>query len=162
MALSAKSPSAYDDIRCVEKPGTGFLVLPSRHRLRDFKNYIRPERGFNKHIIADLKGNIEDFSDAERYVVLLFDEIKILENLVCGMHIRDLIGYVDLGDPNLNYATLDKVDDFATHVLVFMIRSIINQFKFSLANFATTGATPSQLFPLIWKAVSICELHSAV
>ena len=55
---------------------------------------------------------------------------------------------------------LDKVDAIATHVLVFMIRSIINPFKFSLANFATTGATACQLFPLFWKkAVSICELQ---
>ena len=29
--------------------------LPSRRRLRDYKNYIRPERGFNNHIIDELK-----------------------------------------------------------------------------------------------------------
>ena len=39
-----------------------------------------------------------------------------------------------------------------------MLRSVINPFKFSLANFATTGATSGQLFPLFWKAVGICEL----
>ena len=58
-----------------------------------------------------------------------------------------------------NVATLPKVDDFATHVLVFLIRSIINPFKFSLANFATTGATACQMFPLLWKAIGICELN---
>ena len=38
--------------------------------------------------------------------------------------------------------------------------SVVNPCKFSLANFATTGATSSQMFPLLWKAISICELHS--
>ena len=29
---------------------SGFLILPSRRRLRDYKNYITPQRGFNKEI----------------------------------------------------------------------------------------------------------------
>ena len=51
LSLAAKSASAYDDIRYDEKSGTGILILPSRRRLRDYKNYIRPERGFNKSIM---------------------------------------------------------------------------------------------------------------
>ena len=42
LSLASKSASAYDDIRYDEKSGTGILILPSRHRLRDYKNYIRP------------------------------------------------------------------------------------------------------------------------
>ena len=87
------------------------------------------------------------------------DEMKIQENLVWDKHTGDLIGYVDFGDAELNYATLQK-SNIATHVLVFLLRSVVNPFKFSLANFATTGATPSQMFPLLWKAISICELNS--
>lgn len=55
LSLLSKSSSMYDDIRYNEKTGTGFLILPSQRRLRDYKNYIRPERGFNKHIIEELK-----------------------------------------------------------------------------------------------------------
>ena len=44
-----------------------------------------------------------------------------------------------------------------SHILVFLIRSVVNPFKFSLANFATTNIQSSQLFPLFWKAVAICE-----
>ena len=43
---------------------------------------------------------------------------------------------------------------------MFLLRSVVNPFKFSLANFATTGATSSQMFPLPRKAISICELNS--
>jgi len=63
-----------------------------------------------------------------------------------------------LGDVEVNIALFDKPDTLATHVLVIMVRSIINPFKFSLANFATTTASAAQLFTLLWKAVSILEL----
>ena len=33
-------------------------------------------------------------------------------------------------------------------------------FKFSLANFATSAALVSPMFPLLWKAIRICELNS--
>lgn len=159
LSLQAKSASAYEDLRYNQKTGTGFLILPSQRRLRDFKNYIHPKRGFNKEIIAELCTKVEKFSDAEKYVVLLLDEMKIQENLVWDKHTGELIGYIDLGDQELNQAAIENVESIATHVLVFMLRSIINPFKFSLANFGTTGATAAQIFPLFWKAVSICELR---
>ena len=85
--------------------------------------------------------------------------MKIQQNLVWDKHSGELIGFVDLGDIELNYSTLERVDQVATHVLVFLVRSIVNPFKFSMANFATTCATSFQIFPLFWKAVSICELQ---
>ena len=89
-------------------------------------------------------------------MVILFDEMKIQENLVWSKHTGDLIGFVDLGNVNLNYATLQETSAIASHVLVFLLRSVvINPFKFSLANFATKNATASQIFPVFWKAVAI-------
>ena len=52
LALASKSPAAYEDIRYDEKNGTVFVILPS---LRDYKNYIRPERGFNKDVVKELQ-----------------------------------------------------------------------------------------------------------
>ena len=57
----------------------------------------------------------------------------------------------------MNYATLEKTDNITTHILAFLIRSIVNPFMFSLA---TSGASASQMFLLLWKAISICELNS--
>ena len=85
--------------------------------------------------------------------------MKIQENLVWDKHSGKFIGYVDLAEFNLNHATLLKVEEIATHVLVFLIRSIANLLKFSLANFATTGATATKMFLLLWKAMSICEMN---
>ena len=62
LSLASKSTSAYDDIRYDEKSGTGILILPGRLWRRDYKNYIRPERGFNKNI-NELKNKIKNFSD---------------------------------------------------------------------------------------------------
>ena len=157
LSLASKSGAVYDELRYDEKTGTGVLVLPSRRRLRDYKNYIRPQRGFNGEIVNELRNKVKHFSEEERFMVLLLDEMKIQEQLVWDKHTGELIGFVDLGDIELNYATLEKTDQLATHVLVFMLRSIVNPFKFSFATFATTGATSYQMFPLLWKAVCICE-----
>ena len=99
--------------------------------------------------MRELRHKVKDFSDKEKFIVLLMDEMKIQENLVWHKHNSELIGYVDLGDIDLNYATLSKVTTVASHVLVFLIRSIVNPFKFSLANFATDGISAPQMFPLL-------------
>ena len=125
-------------MRYDQKTGTGFLILPSQRRLRDYRNYIRPKRGFNHEIIDELIQKTSNFSDAEKHVVLLLDEMKIQENLVWDKHTGELIGYVDLGDEDLNFASLENVETIATHILVFMLRSVVNPLKFSLASFATT------------------------
>ena len=77
-------------------------------------------------------------------------------------HTGDLIGFVDLGDMNLNYATIQETNATASHVLVFLLRSVVNPFKFSLANFETKIATASQIFPSFWKSVAICETQCAL
>ena len=75
-------------------------------------------------------------------MVILFDEMKIQENLVWSQHTGDLIDFVDLGDVNFNYATLQETNAIASQVLVFLLRSVVNPFKFSLANFAAKMPQP--------------------
>ena len=88
------------------------------------------------------------------------DEMNIQENLAWDKENGELIGYVDLGDNDINYVTLPKVTTVASHVLVFLIRSFVNPFKFSLSNFPTGSVSASRMFPLLWKAISICEKKS--
>ena len=87
------------------------------------------------------------------------NEMKIKENLVWDKHTWELIGYVDLGDIELSYAKLLKVNEIASHVMVSLVHSIVNPFKFTLDNVATKDIQASQIFPLLWKAVGICELN---
>ena len=157
LSLAAKSPSTYSDLRFDGKNNSGFLILPSLRTLRDYKNYIRPQRGFNPEVVNELAKKTELFSAPERFVTILFDEMKVQEDLVWDKHTGELIGFVDLGDISVNYATLKDVKQHATHVLVFLIKSIVNPLSYSLATFATTGATAYQIFPIFWKVVNILE-----
>ena len=112
--------------------------------MRDYKNYIHPTRGFNPAVINDLKQKTVNFSGAERFITILFDEMKIQEDLVWDKYSGELIGFVDLGDINTNYATLKNVEELATHILVFLVKSIVNPLSFSFASFATTGISSSR------------------
>ena len=95
-------------------------------------------------------------------MVILLDEMKIQENLVWSKHAGGLIGFADFGDVKLNYATLQDTNSIASHEPVFLLRSIVNPFKFSLANFATKNGTASQIFLLSWKAVAIRETQCVI
>lgn len=153
LSLAAKSPSCYEELR-----NSGILVLPSQRTLRDYRNFIRPKRGFHESVLQELTAMTDTYFDVQRYIVLLFDEMKIMSNLVFDKVTGELIGYVDLGDPDINFATLDKADAVATHALVFLVRGVCTDLKFSLAYFATNGITAAQLMPLFWEAVCILEL----
>ena len=80
-----------------------------------------------------LKNKIKNFCDIDRFMVILFDVIKIQNNLVCSRHTGDLIDFVNLGDVDLNYATLQETNAIASHVLNSLLRSVVTPFKFSLA-----------------------------
>ena len=156
LSLAIKPPSAYDAFQNVP-------YLPSRRRPRDYENIIRPQAGFSPQVITELISQTKAFSGIQRYIVLLFDEIKIQSNLVFDKHTNELIGFVDLGDATVNYATLDNIEDLATHVLVFLCEGTSNTAKvFIVAYFATTGVTSYHIMPLFWKVVSLLELSCSL
>ena len=109
LSLAAKSPSAYDKLR-----NSNILILPSRGTLRDYKNAIRPNAGFNRPVIDELIKLTLPLKGYQRCVVLSFDEIKIQENLVFDKYTGGLVGYVELEDIKLNCSTFQDVNDLAT------------------------------------------------
>ena len=52
--LAAKSFSTYSDLRYYSKSGSGILLLPNLRTHHDYKNYIKPTRGFNPAVIKEL------------------------------------------------------------------------------------------------------------
>ena len=152
LSLATKSPACYEELR-----KSNILVLPSQRTLKDYRNSIRPKTGFHE-VLGELKKLTDSYFDVQRYIVLLFDEMKIMSNLVFDKVTGELIRYLDLGDPDINFAVLDKVDDIAAHALVFFVRGVCTELKFSLAYFATNGITSYQLMPLFWEAVCLLEL----
>ena len=108
LGLAAKSPAVYDKNRYDEKTNIGFVIWPSRRRLRDYKNYIRLKQGFNEDVIEELRDIVSKFQVIEKYCMLLLDEMNFQKNLVWDKHTNELIGFVDLGDPELNYRISSK------------------------------------------------------
>lgn len=67
--------------------------------------------------------------------------MKIQSNLVFIKHTYDLIGFVDLGDPEINFNSFEDESELATHILFFYLRGICTNLKYSFAHFATTYVT---------------------
>ena len=87
-------------------------------------------------VIEELCKTTETVQSFQRFVVLSFDEMKIQQNLVFDKHSEELIGYVDLGDPEKNFSTFDNEDDLETHVMVYYVRGLASDLKFALGYFA--------------------------
>ena len=101
------------------------------------------------------------------FVGILFDEVKIKEDLVYDKHSGELVGYVDLGSVGNQLCELERVlkrktrcssDGVAKFVLVLMVRGVTSDLKFPFAAFSTAGVTADFLYPIVWKAISILEV----
>ena len=61
----------------------------------------------------------------------------------------ELISFVDLGDPDINFGTLQEVNELATHALdTFFVCGVCADLNFNLVCFATNSVTSYQLHPL--------------
>ena len=128
LSLAAKSPSYYEELR-----NSKVLIPLSKRRLKDYRNAIKPKRGFQMEVINELKYMTDSYFDVQRYVILLFDEMKVTANLVFDKVTGELSGFTDLGDPDLNFAVLEKVDQMTTHALAFLARGVCTELKFCIA-----------------------------
>ena len=82
--------------------------------------------------------------------------MKIQSKLVFDKHSNELIGFVDLGEEELNVSSGSS--DLATHALVFFVRGAASDLKYALGYFLAKDVTSYQIMPLFWKAVSVLEL----
>ncbi len=153
LSLAAKSASAYEELR-----NSGVLRLPSRRTLRDYRNAIKPKVGFNPAVVEELSKTTSHLEGAQRCVVLAFDEMKILSKLVFDKHTGQLVGFLDLGDPDINYTAFEKKEELATHILVFYVRGLATDMKLNFAFFATKCLSSYQTMPIFWRAISILEV----
>ena len=151
LSIHAKSPAAYRELR-----DSGILVLPTERTLRDYCNFFKPRAGFHPENIGRLRDQTHQYFDIQRYVVISFDEMKIQSKLVFDKHSNELIGFVDLGEEELNVSSGSS--DLATHALVFFVQGAASDLKYALGYFLTKDVTSYQIMPLFWKAVSVLEL----
>ena len=103
----------------------------------------------------------------EKYVALVFDEVKIKEDLIYNKHSGELIGFVNITDINQHLSALERacseeedahLPHLATHTLVFMVRGICSSLKFPYAQFPVKTASGEVLHPIVWNCVEHLEM----
>ena len=95
---------------------------------------------------------------------ILFDEVKVKEDLVYNKYSGELIGYCNLDNIGNAVMDLEKIilsreSVTAKFVLVLMVRGIATTLKFPLAAFATQNISSDLLFPILWSAIFLLEIH---
>ena len=160
--LKMISSAAYHAMR-----SAGFVTLPSERTLRDYSNFFQSKPGFqhevNKQLMREAK--LEELDDLQRHVVLVFDEMKIKEDLVYNKNSGDVIGFVNMGDVNNQLSQLEEAcksdkprrPKIAKQMLAFMVRGIFTHLQFPYAHFPTTGITSDFLSSMIWEAIRQLE-----
>ena len=155
--LKLLSSAAYHSLRT-----SGFIKLPSERTLRDYTQFFKSKSGFQAEVDQMLKkeAQLDKLPDHKKYVVLLFDEMKVKESLVYDKHSAEVIGFVELGDVNEHLAQLeqscsnqDKQHQVATHILALMVRGVFTTLRFPFAHFPSQTVTGDQLFSIIWEAI---------
>ena len=106
--LKLLSTSAYHSMRT-----SGFIKLPSERTLRDYTSFLQAKVGFQDEVDKMLlqEAQLDKLPAYKRYVVLLFDEMKVSENLVYDKHQAQVIGFVQLGKVDDELAQLEQGGD---------------------------------------------------
>ena len=65
-----------------------------------------------------------------------------------------------MGDINVNFAPLKNTQTLAKHVLVFLVKSVVNPLSYSFATFAIDGITAYQIMSIFWQAVKYLEKNN--
>ena len=149
----------------------GFLHLPTERTLRDYIHAYPSKVGFcretNRQLMIEAK--VDTLTDIHRHVVLLFDEMKIREDIVYDKNTGTVIGVVDLAGVNNslkvlesrltsnNSSQLPEGVEVATHMLAIMVRGLVTELKFPYAHFTTTSITAHFLNDVLWEAVRNLE-----
>ena len=144
----------------------GVVKLPSERTLRDYTNIIKARSGLQRDVDEQLVKEANITLEHEKYVALIFDEVKVKEDLVYNKHSGELIGFVDITDINQHLSAIERtcndeeahIPQLATHMLVFMVRGICSALKFPYAQFPVKTASGDTLHPIVWKCVERLEM----
>lgn len=158
--LRMLSSSCYRSFR-----SSGVLNLPSERTLRDYTNVIQAKSGLQKDVDEQLmkEAKLDSAAPHQKLVALLFDEVKIKEDLVYNKITGEIIGFVNVTDINQHLSRFEKsinnnIPKLATHMLVFMVRGICSKLEFPYAQFPVTAASGEILCPIVWECVEHLEM----
>ena len=155
--LKLLSSAAYHCLR-----SSGFVNLPSERTLLDYTHFFKSKPGFQIEVEQMLMKEIrvDTMSDYEKFVFLIFDEMKIKESIVYDKHSSNVIvGLNDVYDQlfQLEHNDGDKSWPIATHTLAGMVRGIFSDIMFPFAHFPTKDIAGDHLFSVMWEAIERIE-----
>ena len=73
---------------------------------------------------------------------------RIQSNLVLDKYSGDFIGFINLGNPMTNFASLQEEDTLASHALAFLVSGMCTDIKHVSAYFFTGNVTSFQLMSI--------------
>ena len=87
-----------------------FLHLPHINTSKQFTNFTTPSSGFNPDILAWLVEDIklENISEYEKNVVIVFDEMRIKSDLVFQKSTGQIVGFTEMGDINEEFRDFEE------------------------------------------------------
>ena len=159
--LKLRSSSTYDALS-----SSGCLTLPTQRTLRDYTHPFKGTVGFQATLDEQVlrKADVNNLEEWQKHVVLMFDEMKIKEDLIYDKRSGELTGFVNLGDINNHLQYFEQMlssdvyqPSLASSMLVFMVKGIFTKLEFPYAHFPCTSLTAELLYPIVWDAVRRLE-----
>ena len=139
--MAAKSAFTYDKLH-----DSNIVVLPSRRILRNYRNAIKPNFGFNPPVIAELNKLTSKHKSIECFFCLVLHEIKVKLNLVFNKYHDELSGFVNLGDPELNYGTFTESDKMVMQIFWKTVSILELAYNLRVIAIASDGTSPNRKF----------------
>ena len=161
ISLYMKGPSSYEQLT-----RSGFVALPSISTIKSYLQFTDPNPGVNADVLQIL---VEEFKlvsahEHDKNVALVWDEVKIKSGLVVSRGSGKLVGFTCLD--NFSYSQLEALSNLdkathepqlASHLLVFMVRSLTTRVNLPFMWYPCTGYNSSQLWGSVWNATSSLE-----
>lgn len=96
---------------CHALRSSNVIILPSDKTLRNYTHFVKAKPGFSHDLDEELlhEANLQNLASYQNCVCLVFDGMKIKEDLVYDKHTGQLIGFTNnLGDVNDQLLQLEQ------------------------------------------------------
>ena len=79
---------------------------------------------FKKKVVGNLIKRTSGFNGTDHFLTLVLDEMKIKGNVIFVKHAGSHIGFIDLGNTDINILNFEQKEDLATHALMYFARGV--------------------------------------
>lgn len=154
-----KSPKSYESVR-----ESGYLLLPSRSILIQYKTKVKQNVGFDDNIFRWMheEARRKDLCEEGYMGGLIIDEMAIQADveITKSGDVIELVGLSDVGEEGNLSNMLRKGKQertVGTHALQLVFLGVTG-FRFPIAHFISDGVQAPELYCLFWEAVDKLQM----